>query len=65
MNEKLRFKVKEVKAFYGVSYKELAEKIGIKTTSFYSWLKGYFDLSLKKQAKLFEILKLISTERKT
>ena len=63
MNDKLRFRVKEAKAFQNVSYKEISEKLEIKTSSFYSWLRGYFDLSLQKQRKLFEILKDLETEQ--
>lgn len=64
MNNNLRLKVKEIKAFQGVSYKTLAERLEIKQSSFYSWLNGYYDFSFSKQKKLFEILKDIDTERK-
>ncbi len=36
----LRKSVKELKAYQGVSYKEVAEYLEIKQSSFYSWLNG-------------------------
>ena len=45
MNEILRKEVKLLKALQGVSYKEIAEEyLGIIKDSFYSWLKGYYNL---------------------
>jgi len=44
MNEKLRTEVKLLKAFQGVSYKELSELLEMRTDSFYNWLCGYYNL---------------------
>ena len=56
MNEKLRNEVKLIKIYQGVSYKELAEYLDIRQDSFYSWLRGYYNLSDEKQQRLNEIL---------
>ena len=56
MNDFLRKEVKLLKAFQGVSYKELAELLEIRTDSFYNWLCGYYNLGTKKQERLAEII---------
>lgn len=56
MNENLRKEVKLLKALQNISYKEIAEYLEIKQDSFYCWLKGYYDLSYKKQMRLKEII---------
>ena len=43
MQDQLRHEVKLTKAFNNVSYKSIAEAIGVKRNSFYSWLKGQYD----------------------
>lgn len=58
MNEILRRKCKELKCFQGVSYIELAEHLEIKRNSFYSWLKGYYNLSQARLERLQEIIEL-------
>jgi hypothetical protein len=40
MQDILRKEVKLLKAFNNISYRTFAEAIGVKTSSFYSWLKG-------------------------
>ncbi len=52
MNDFLRKECKMLKALQGVSYKELAEYIDIRQDSFYSWLRGYYNLSQEKQDQL-------------
>lgn len=59
MNEKLRNEVKLIKIYQGVSYKELAEYLDIRQDSFYSWLKGRYNLGEQKQIALQEILDTI------
>lgn len=49
MNDELRRKCKELKAFQDISYKEMATYLEIKRNSFYNWLKGYYNLSIEKQ----------------
>lgn len=56
MNEYLRKECKLLKAFTGITYKEMSEYLEIKQDSFYSWLKGHFDLSEEKQNTLHEII---------
>ena len=59
MNEFLRKECKLLKAVQGVSYKELAELLEVRQDSFYSWLKGYYDYSDRRQERLKEILDTI------
>lgn len=56
MNEALRRKVKELKVYQDISYKELAEYLEIQRNSFYNWLKGYYNLSEEKQQQLTDII---------
>ena len=56
MDNKLRQEVKLIKVYYNVSYKTLAEQLGIKTKSFYNWLHGEYDFSERTAEKLHEIL---------
>ena len=41
-----------LKALQGVSYKEVASYLGIKTNSLYNWLRNQYDLSYEKQKLL-------------
>ena len=59
MNDYLRKQCKLLKALQGVSYKELAENLEIKTDSFYCWLKGYYNFGYEKQDRLQEIIALL------
>lgn len=59
MNDKLRLECKMLKALQGISYKEIAENLEVKTDSFYCWLKGYYNLGYEKQQRLQEIISLI------
>lgn len=59
-NDKLRKKVKTIKAFQDVSYKELAGYMEMNRNAFYNWLKGYYNLGNEKQRKLNDILDTIS-----
>ncbi len=56
MNDDLRKQCKLLKALDGVSYKEIATYLEIKQSSFYCWLKGYYDLSRQKLIRLIEVL---------
>ena len=60
MQEKLRKKVKILKALQNVSYTEIAEHLEIHRNSFYNWLNGYYTLSAEKEKRLIEIIDLIS-----
>ena len=48
MIEDLRKRCKLAKALNGISYKDLSKYLEIKQDSFYSWLKGYYELSYGK-----------------
>lgn len=55
--EYLREQVRLCKAYNpDWSYKQMAEAIDITDHAFYNWLKGYYNLSYKKQRKLKYLL---------
>lgn len=56
MNDYLRKECKLLKALQNISYKEISEYLEIKSDSFYSWLKGYYNFSIPKQRKLKQII---------
>ena len=56
MNNNLRKEVKLLKANQGISFKELAEYLEIKESSFYCWLYCRYDLGYEKQQRLKQIL---------
>lgn len=56
MNDYLRKECKLLKAFQGISYKEIAEYLEITQDGFYCWIKGYYDLSNRKQQRLKMII---------
>ena len=56
MNEHLRKECKLLKAIQGISYKEIAEYLEITQDSFYSWLKGYYNLGEEKQKQLYDVV---------
>lgn len=56
-DEMLRKEVKALKAFQGITYKQIADKLEIKQRSMYNWLRGEFDLGANKKRKLYYILK--------
>lgn len=58
--ENLRKQVKLLKAIQGVSYKEIAEILEIKQSSFYSWLNNYYDLGEEKETVLKELVNNLS-----
>lgn len=56
MNNFFRTEVKLLKALQGITYKQFADHIGTKTSSFYSWLKGQYDFSQQKIELLKEFI---------
>lgn len=60
MNNELRKQVKMLKALQGVSYKEVASYLDIKTNSLYNWLRNQYDLSDEKQKLLRQIIEILS-----
>lgn len=61
-NEELRKEVKVLKALKGIKYKNIAEPLGIKTDSFYSWLRGSYAFSEERSQKLYEIINKLKEE---
>lgn len=55
MDNTLRQEVKLLKVYKNVSYRQLAEQLGIKTKSFYNWLHGEYDFSERTANKLHNI----------
>ena len=56
MNDFLRKEAKLLKALQGITYKELASYLEIRTDSFYCWLKGYYDFGEDTQKRLTETI---------
>ncbi len=56
MQDILRKEVKLLKAFQNISYKTFAEAIGIKTSSFYSWLKGQYNFGFYTEQELKQFI---------
>ena len=52
----LREKVKDLKRYQNISYKELADLIDITDGSFYNWLKGEYDFSFFRSNILNEMI---------
>ena len=52
MQDFYRKEVKLLKAMQGITYKEISEYLEIKQDSFYSWLKGNYDLGDIKLSQL-------------
>lgn len=44
-DEMLRTCCKQAKVFSNISYKTIANEIGVSQDSFYSWIKGNYDFS--------------------
>lgn len=58
MNDILRREVKELKLFQNIQYKEIAEHLEIKLSSFYNFMNKQYNLSAEKQKRLREIIEL-------
>ena len=56
MNDNLRNECRLLKAFQGITYKELAEYLEVSQDSFYCWLKGHYNFGEEKQTLLFDII---------
>lgn len=55
MDNTLRQEVKLLKVYKDISYKEIAQLLGIKAKSFYNWLHGEYNLSDRTADKLHSI----------
>lgn len=62
MNEILRKKVKQLKVFQGIKYKEISDYLEIRTDSFYNWLNGQYNFGIEKQNRLAEIITNLSED---
>lgn len=58
-DNELRKQVKLLKAFDNISYKELSEYLDIKQDSLYSWLRGNYNFSYQRQARLKQIIETL------
>lgn len=52
----LRQECRVIKALYNISYKEIAEKLGIKQDSLYAWLRGMYEFSDERSKQLTNLL---------
>lgn len=57
--EKLRTEIRLLKAYQGITYKELAEYLEISISSMYNFMSGQYNLSYNKAARLREIIELL------
>lgn len=55
-NEKMRIRVRLLKARKNISYKAIADKLGIKQRSIYNWLRADYNFSAFSLMILDEIL---------
>ena len=62
MDDFLRNECKYLKCYKGITYKQLADSIGIKQDSFYNWLKGYYDFSYNRRIKLQYIISTLKEQ---
>ena len=58
-DEELRIRVKQLKVFQGISYKELAEYLEIRVSSLYNWLKCQYSFSHKRKERLEDLLDIL------
>lgn len=56
MDDILRNECKYLKCYQGITYKEIAEYLEVRQDSFYSWLKGYYNFSIKRKEQLKDII---------
>lgn len=52
MDDTLRQNVRLLKVYKNVSYKDIAQRLGIRTNSFYNWLRGEYSFSQGTANKL-------------
>jgi transposase len=62
MDEFLRNECKYLKCYQGITYKEIADYLGIKQDSFYNWLKGYYDFGYKRRTQLQYIISTLKEQ---
>lgn len=59
----LRTQTRVAKAMSGITFKELASRIGIAYSTFRNWINGQAELGIETQARLREILKEVENNR--
>ena len=60
LNEKYRQELRVIKANTRISFKQMKEYLGLRTSGFYHWINAYYDLSeekLEQVAQMIEVLK--------
>lgn len=62
MDELLRNECKYLKCYKDISYKQIADQLGIKQDSFYNWLKGYYSFSYKRRVQLQYIISALKEQ---
>lgn len=55
----LRYLVKLQKIYNGIPYAAIADRLGIRRSSFYNWLKGQYDFGDERREQLADLLKTI------
>lgn len=55
-NEIMRKRVRALKAFQHITFREIAEYLEIKDNSFYLWLNNHYNFGSSKLRKLDDIL---------
>ena len=55
-DEELRKSVKMFKVLHCITYKQIADDLGIKQRSMYNWLAGQFNFSSSRKRKLYRYL---------
>lgn len=55
-DEELRQRVKMLKAIHNITFKKIADELGIKQRTIYNWLAGQFDFSSSRKRKLIKYL---------
>lgn len=53
-DKELRYKVRALKAFYNVPYKDMADYFNITYNSFCSWLHGYYNFKATRLPELYK-----------
>ena len=52
----LRQRIKVLKAFYDIPYKDIANYFNMKYNSFHSWLKGYYNFKAYRLINYYHII---------
>lgn len=61
-NDEARKRVRLIKAVQNIKYKEIAEYIEVKQSSFNDWLSGWYDFSEKRLKQLYDVLNTLEEQ---